>query len=114
MLEGQEAVLPCLITDPKLEPRVSLVRAGGKPVRLAYSFSPQRGFIIRKVKFSDSRDYQCKAMVDGRESLSIGIRLEVHEGRQDGKKTCPGMEAGRRAGNHGCGVWGVWGWVGGG
>ncbi|XP_006985201.2 macrophage colony-stimulating factor 1 receptor isoform X2 [Peromyscus maniculatus bairdii] len=79
VLEGQEAVLPCLITDPKLEPRVSLVRAGGKPVRLAYSFSPQRGFIIRKVKFSDSRDYQCKAMVDGRESLSIGIRLEVHE-----------------------------------
>lgn len=106
MFEGQEAVLPCLITDPKLEPGVSLVRAGGKPVRRAYSFSPQRGFIIRKVKFIDGRDYQCKAVVDGRESLSIGIRLEVHQGRQDGKKP---VQAWRQEGE--LATMGVgWGW----
>ncbi|XP_059102196.1 macrophage colony-stimulating factor 1 receptor [Peromyscus eremicus] len=79
VFEGQEAVLPCLITDPKLESSVSLVRAGGKPVQrgMTYSFSPQRGFIIHKVKFIHSHDYQCKAVVDGSESLSIGIRLKV-------------------------------------
>ncbi|CAO2594215.1 Macrophage colony-stimulating factor 1 receptor [Lemmus lemmus] len=80
-IEGQEAVLPCLITDPALQSRVSLVRAGGKPVprRITYSFSPWQGFIIHKVKFIDSYDYQCKAMVDGKESLSIGIRLKVEK-----------------------------------
>ncbi|XP_057644285.1 macrophage colony-stimulating factor 1 receptor isoform X1 [Chionomys nivalis] len=80
-IEGQEAVLPCLITDPALQSHVSLVRARGKPVprRITYSFSPWRGFIIHKVKFIDSDDYQCKAMVDGEESLSIGIRLKVEK-----------------------------------
>lgn len=81
-IEGQDAVLPCLITDPALLSHVSLVRAGGKPVprRITYSFSPWQGFIIHKVKFIDSYDYQCKAMVDGKESLSIGIRLKVEKG----------------------------------
>lgn len=81
-IEGQEAVLPCLITDPALRSHVSLVRAGGKlvPRRITYSFSPGQGFIIHKVKFIDSYDYQCKAMVDGKASLSIGIRLEVEKG----------------------------------
>ncbi|KAL1773521.1 macrophage colony-stimulating factor 1 receptor [Sigmodon hispidus] len=79
--EGQEAVLPCLITNPALQSSVSLVRAGGRPVshRLTYSFSPWRGFIIHKVKFIDSRDYQCKAIVNGRELLSIGIQLNVEK-----------------------------------
>ncbi|XP_036060907.1 macrophage colony-stimulating factor 1 receptor [Onychomys torridus] len=79
VFEHQEAVLPCLITDPKLEPGVSLVRAGGKPVRRSMTYSPQRGFIIHKAKFIDNHDYQCKAVVDGRESLSIGIRLVVNQ-----------------------------------
>ncbi|XP_005074742.1 macrophage colony-stimulating factor 1 receptor isoform X1 [Mesocricetus auratus] len=79
VFEGQEAVLPCLITDPALQSTVSLVRVRGRavPRRLAYSFSPWQGFIIHKVKFIDSYDYQCKAVVNGMESLSIGIRLEV-------------------------------------
>ncbi|KAH0512912.1 Macrophage colony-stimulating factor 1 receptor [Microtus ochrogaster] len=80
-IEGQEAVLPCLITDPALQSHVSLVRARGKPVsrRTTYSFSPWQGFIIHKVKFLDSGDYQCKAMVNGKESLSVSIQLKVEK-----------------------------------
>lgn len=79
VLEGQEAVLPCLITDPTLKASVSLVRVRGKPVsrKTIYSFSPWQGFIIHKAKLLDSYTYQCKAVVNGRESTSIGIRLDV-------------------------------------
>ncbi|ERE85220.1 macrophage colony-stimulating factor 1 receptor [Cricetulus griseus] len=81
VFEGQEAVLPCLITDPALQSSVSLVRVRGKmlPRRITYSFSPQQGFIIHNVKFIDSNDYQCKAMVNGEEFLSLGIRLKVEK-----------------------------------
>lgn len=86
MFEGQEAVLPCLITDPALQSSVSLVRVRGKmlPRRITYSFSPQQGFIIHNVKFIDSNDYQCKAMVNGEEFLSLGIRLKVEKGMYNG------------------------------
>lgn len=82
MVEGQEAVLPCLITDPALKDSVSLVREWGKPVshRTDYSFSLWQGFIIHKAKVLDSRTYMCKTVVNGRESTSIGIRLKVNRG----------------------------------
>lgn len=80
VFEGQEAVLPCLITDPTLKDSVSLVREWGRPVsrKTVYSFLPWRGFIIHKAKFLDSHTYMCKAVVNARESTSIGIRLKVN------------------------------------
>lgn len=82
MVEGQEAVLPCLITDPSLKDRVSLVREWGRPVsrKTNYSFSPWQGFTIHKAKVIDSHTYMCKIVMDGRESTSIGIRLKVNRG----------------------------------
>lgn len=79
MFEGQEAVLPCLITDPALKDSVSLVREWGRPVlrKTVYSFLPWRGFIIHKAKVLDSHTYMCKA----RESTSIGIQLKVNRGK---------------------------------
>lgn len=80
VVEGQEAVLPCLITDPALKDSVSLMREWGRQVsrKTVYSFSPWRGFIIRKAKVLDSNTYVCKTMVNGRESISTGIRLKVN------------------------------------
>ncbi|XP_051019355.1 macrophage colony-stimulating factor 1 receptor [Acomys russatus] len=80
VFEGQDAVLPCLITDPALKASVSLVRESGRPVsrRTKYSFSPWQGFIIRQAKILDSHRYQCKAVVNGRVSTSIGIQLNVN------------------------------------
>lgn len=82
MVEGQEAVLPCLITDPALKDNVSLTRPWGRQVsrKTVYSFSPWQGFIIHKAKVLDSNTYMCKTMVNGRESISIGIRLKVNRG----------------------------------
>nr|BAE42517.1 unnamed protein product [Mus musculus]BAE43398.1 unnamed protein product [Mus musculus] len=80
VVEGQEAVLPCLITDPALKDSVSLMREGGRQVlrKTVYFFSPWRGFIIRKAKVLDSNTYVCKTMVNGRESTSTGIWLKVN------------------------------------
>ncbi|XP_006204512.2 macrophage colony-stimulating factor 1 receptor [Vicugna pacos] len=79
VLEGQDALLPCLLTDPELEASVSLVRVRGRPVlrQTNYSFSPWNGFTIHKAKFIESQDYQCSARVGGRTVTSIGIRLKV-------------------------------------
>lgn len=82
VLEGQDALLPCLLTDPALEAGVSLMRVRNRPVlrQTNYSFSPWYGFTIHKAKFFESTDYQCSAVVNGRTVTSIGIRLKVRKG----------------------------------
>ncbi|XP_006893761.1 PREDICTED: macrophage colony-stimulating factor 1 receptor isoform X2 [Elephantulus edwardii] len=81
VFEGQDALLPCMLTDPELEASVQLMRVRGRPVRpgTSYSFSRWHGFTIHKAKYLDSRDYQCSAVIDGRKSLSISIQLEVQK-----------------------------------
>ncbi|XP_048187423.1 macrophage colony-stimulating factor 1 receptor [Perognathus longimembris pacificus] len=79
VLEGQDATLPCLLTDPALSPHASLVRARGRPVgrHTVSSFSPARGFTIHQAKYLDNELFQCRVLVDGRPVLSLGIRLHV-------------------------------------
>lgn len=79
---GEDALLPCLLTDPELESRVSLVRVRNRAVlrQTNYSFSPRHGFTIHKAKFTESQDYQCSAQVAGRTVTTTGIRLEVQKG----------------------------------
>uniref|UniRef100_A0A8C9KDH1 Macrophage colony-stimulating factor 1 receptor n=1 Tax=Panthera tigris altaica TaxID=74533 RepID=A0A8C9KDH1_PANTA len=81
VLEGQDALLPCLLTDPALEAGVSLVRVRGRPVlrQTNYSFSPWHGFTIHKAKFIENHVYQCSAQVDGRTVTSMGIWLKVQK-----------------------------------
>lgn len=88
MLEGQEAVLPCLLTDPALKGSVSLVRVRGRSVarHTNYSFSLWHGFIIHKAKYLDGWDYQCRALVDGRAVLTVGIQLKVKKGEWGRKR----------------------------
>lgn len=82
VFEGQDALLPCLLTDPALEAGVLLTRVRNRPVlrQTNYSFSPWHGFTIHKAKYIESQDYQCSAKVDGRVVTSIGIRLKVQKG----------------------------------
>lgn len=85
VFEGQDALLPCLLTDPALEAGVSLKRIRGRPVmrQTNYSFSAWYGFTIHKAKFIESSMYQCNALVNGETRSSMGIRLTV-------KKVLPG------------------------
>lgn len=81
VFEGQDALVPCLLTDPELEAGVSLVRVRNRPVlrQTNYSFSPRHGFTIHKAKFIESHDYQCSAQVAGRTVTTNGIRLTVQK-----------------------------------
>ncbi|XP_069932407.1 macrophage colony-stimulating factor 1 receptor [Oryctolagus cuniculus] len=81
VLEGQDALLPCLLTDPALAAGVSLMRVRNRPVppHTNYTFSPWHGFTIHKAKFLESRDYYCCALVDGKIMKSIGIELRVQQ-----------------------------------
>ncbi|XP_037017841.2 macrophage colony-stimulating factor 1 receptor [Artibeus jamaicensis] len=79
--EGQDALLPCLLTDPALELGVLLQRVRKRTVlnKTKYSFSPRRGFTIHRAKFIESQDYQCSAQVGGRIVTSLSIRLKVQK-----------------------------------
>lgn len=79
--EGEDALLPCLLTDPALEAGVSLMRVRNRRVlhQTNYTFSPRHGFTIHNAKYVESQDYQCSARVDGRMVTSIGIRLKVRK-----------------------------------
>uniref|UniRef100_A0A2K5WG90 Macrophage colony-stimulating factor 1 receptor n=1 Tax=Macaca fascicularis TaxID=9541 RepID=A0A2K5WG90_MACFA len=81
VFEDQDALLPCLLTDPVLEAGVSLVRLRGRPLlrHTNYSFSPWHGFIIHRAKFIQGQDYQCSALMGGRKVMSISIRLKVQK-----------------------------------
>uniref|UniRef100_A0A8C3VXM0 Platelet-derived growth factor receptor-like protein n=1 Tax=Catagonus wagneri TaxID=51154 RepID=A0A8C3VXM0_9CETA len=80
VLEGQDARLPCLLTDPALAGGVSLTRLRGRPVlrQTNYSFSLWHGFTIHKAKFIESQDYACSVLVDGRAVWS-SVRLKVQK-----------------------------------
>ncbi|KAM4875401.1 macrophage colony-stimulating factor 1 receptor [Thomomys bottae] len=81
VFEGQDAVLPCLLTDPTLLTHVSLMRERGRPVGryTHYSFSPLHGFTIHQAKYIDSHYYQCRVLVNGLAVLSLGIKLKVNK-----------------------------------
>ncbi|XP_023571133.1 macrophage colony-stimulating factor 1 receptor isoform X3 [Octodon degus] len=85
VFEGQDAVLPCLLTDPELEAGVSLMRDRGRSVlrQTNYSFSPWYGFTIHKTKFVENQYYQCSASVGAWKVTTLSIRLivkKVHPG----------------------------------
>uniref|UniRef100_A0A8C9ASC5 Macrophage colony-stimulating factor 1 receptor n=1 Tax=Prolemur simus TaxID=1328070 RepID=A0A8C9ASC5_PROSS len=79
VFEDQDALLPCLLTDPALGAGVSLMRVRGRPPRrqTSYAFSPRRGFTIHRASYLDNDYYQCTALVGGRKATSMGIRLNV-------------------------------------
>lgn len=94
MFEGQDALLPCLLTDPALEAGVMLMRDRNRQVlrQTNYSFSPRHGFTIHKAKFVESQNYQCSARVAGRTVTTLAIRLKVQKGAWAGRGR-PGLVA---------------------
>lgn len=101
MFEGQDALLPCLLTDPALQAGVFLMRERNRPVlrQTNYSFSPQHGFTIHKAKYIENQVYQCGARVGDRTVTSLSIRLRVQKGAwgREGRARRGGQ--GRRAGH---------------
>nr|XP_003934130.2 macrophage colony-stimulating factor 1 receptor [Saimiri boliviensis boliviensis] len=81
VFEDQDALLPCLLTDPALEAGVSLVRSRGRPLmrNTNYSFSPWHGFTIHRAKYIQSHYYECSALMGGRKVTSVSIRLKVQK-----------------------------------
>ncbi|XP_045140647.1 macrophage colony-stimulating factor 1 receptor [Echinops telfairi] len=79
VFEGEDALLPCLLTDPNLESGVSLMRVRNRQVRKGtqYSFSLWRGITIHKVKYLDSSAYHCSAQMGSENKLSPSIQLKV-------------------------------------
>ncbi|XP_060036936.1 macrophage colony-stimulating factor 1 receptor isoform X2 [Erinaceus europaeus] len=79
VLEGQDALLPCLLTDPALAGSTQLVRERGRSVRHGtnYTFSPWHGFTIHKTKYLDTSTYQCGVWVGNYMKTSLGISLKV-------------------------------------
>lgn len=94
VFEGQDALLPCLLTDPALEAGVTLMRDRNRQVlrQTNYSFSPRLGFTIHKAKFIESQNYQCSARVAGRMVTTLAIRLKVQKGVWAGRGR-PGLAA---------------------
>ncbi|XP_008059241.1 macrophage colony-stimulating factor 1 receptor [Carlito syrichta] len=88
VFEDQDALLPCLLTDPALKAGISLARLRGRPPlrQTNYSFSPWHGFTIHKAKYIESHYYQCSVLVDGTRVTSASIQLKV-------KKVLPGPPA---------------------
>ncbi|XP_042637281.1 macrophage colony-stimulating factor 1 receptor [Orycteropus afer afer] len=81
VFENQDALLPCMLTNPELEAGVSLVRERNRPIRhnTNYSFSRWHGFTIHKAIYLESSVYQCSAQVGNRKMLSPGIQLKVQK-----------------------------------
>ncbi|KAM6224477.1 macrophage colony-stimulating factor 1 receptor isoform 2-T2 [Rhynchocyon petersi] len=94
VFEGQDALLPCMLTDPELEAHVQLIRARGRSVRVGtnYSFSRWHGFTIHNAKYLDNWEYQCGIQMGDRKSLSIGIRLIVQKVSEAPSLTLEPME----------------------
>ncbi|XP_037364853.1 macrophage colony-stimulating factor 1 receptor [Talpa occidentalis] len=79
--EGQDALLPCLLTNPALAGNVKLFRTRQRAVnsQTNYSFSPWDGFTIHKAKYTDSKDYECSIWVGNTWMSSLGISLRVQK-----------------------------------
>ncbi|KAL0608087.1 Macrophage colony-stimulating factor 1 receptor [Plecturocebus cupreus] len=62
VFKDQDALLPCLLTDPALEAGISLLRSRGRPLmhNTNYSFSPWHGFTILRAKKVTSVSFRLK------------------------------------------------------
>ncbi|XP_056372950.1 macrophage colony-stimulating factor 1 receptor [Hyla sarda] len=70
--EGQDALIPCLLTDPSIpDSAVSLEDADNSGKRLNTSFDAKKGFTIRNVQRDISQiSFQCVARVNGNKKIS--------------------------------------------
>ncbi|XP_030068873.1 macrophage colony-stimulating factor 1 receptor [Microcaecilia unicolor] len=78
-IEGTDAVIPCLITDPSIS-QVSLKSKSGLLVPSEnISYSAQIGITIRNVQMFHTGSYSCQALVNGLQKLSEEVNLKVEK-----------------------------------
>ncbi|XP_060621413.2 macrophage colony-stimulating factor 1 receptor isoform X1 [Anolis sagrei] len=77
--EGQDALFPCLITDPGFTSNVTLMKNEESIYSSRVSFSAQEGIRLHRVGMDDKGWYQCRALVQGQwvHSPRIGLLVKA-------------------------------------
>ncbi|XP_042311061.1 macrophage colony-stimulating factor 1 receptor [Sceloporus undulatus] len=78
-IEGGDALLPCLITDPGFTGNITLMKGEEQINSSEFSFSAQKGIRFHRVKMTQKGRYRCRALVQGQwmDSPRIGLVVKA-------------------------------------
>uniref|UniRef100_A0A4W5L9H9 receptor protein-tyrosine kinase n=1 Tax=Hucho hucho TaxID=62062 RepID=A0A4W5L9H9_9TELE len=76
--EGENYLLPCLLTDPEAtDLRLRMDNCTSVPPGMNYTADPRRGILIRSLKPSYNADYVCSAKLHGVERTSKAFSINI-------------------------------------
>ncbi|XP_060771184.1 macrophage colony-stimulating factor 1 receptor-like isoform X2 [Neoarius graeffei] len=76
--EGEEALVPCLLTDPAAtDVQFRMENGSAPPPDMDITFDPKKGMLIRSLQLWFSSNYVCSAKIGGVEKKSPAFRLQV-------------------------------------
>ncbi|KAJ8405469.1 hypothetical protein AAFF_G00319420 [Aldrovandia affinis] len=76
--EGEDCLLPCLLTDPSaIEFSLRMNNGTSVPPGMNYTADPKRGILIRNLHPSYNADYVCSAKIRGVEKTSKAFSINV-------------------------------------
>ncbi|XP_053498105.1 macrophage colony-stimulating factor 1 receptor isoform X1 [Ictalurus furcatus] len=78
MKEGEDALIPCLLTDPAATDfKLRMENGSAPPPDMDISFDPKRGMLIQDLQLWFSSLYVCSARIGGVEKVSSAFSLQV-------------------------------------
>ncbi|XP_053159761.1 macrophage colony-stimulating factor 1 receptor [Hemicordylus capensis] len=81
VVEGREALLPCLIDAAGFTGNVTLLKNSRENITKGFSFSAQDGARLDKITMDAKGRYQCQALIQGQLVKSSKISLRVRENK---------------------------------
>lgn len=82
MKEGENALIPCLLTDPAAtDVRLRMKNGSALPSNMNVTFDPKKGMLIRDLKPWFSSEYVCSARIGGEEKKSSAFNLKVTDSK---------------------------------
>ncbi|XP_036431546.1 macrophage colony-stimulating factor 1 receptor [Colossoma macropomum] len=76
--EGEDAILPCLLTDPAAtDVQLRMDNGTAPPAGMNMTFDPKRGMLIQNVHPGYNADYVCSVKIQGVEKVSIVFSINV-------------------------------------
>uniref|UniRef100_A0A3B4DQN8 receptor protein-tyrosine kinase n=1 Tax=Pygocentrus nattereri TaxID=42514 RepID=A0A3B4DQN8_PYGNA len=76
--EGEDAILPCLLTDPAAtDVQLRMDNGTAPPSGMNMTFDPKKGMLIRNLHPGYNADYVCSAKTQGVEKVSIVFSINV-------------------------------------
>ncbi|KAK3558359.1 hypothetical protein QTP86_017231, partial [Hemibagrus guttatus] len=76
--EGEDALVPCLVTDPAAtDIRLRMQNGSAAPPGMNITTDPKKGIWIWNLQFGFSSKYVCSARIGGVEKVSLPINLQV-------------------------------------